>query len=276
MIMRDRSAATFLYFLVAGFATVAMLFPLYSMVMTSILTQAQLYRLPPYLLPPQLDLSAYAVALSDQLRPITTSAIIGLMTVVFSLAIAIPAAYGLAQFRLWITGVVMLALLITQMIPTIMLATPLYLMFNRAGLTDTYLGLVIATSTSGIPFAVVLLRAFLEKVPKELREAALIDGASEFAVLWRIIIPISRPAIITAGLFVFLFSWADFVYALTLTPTGKIVPLTIGIYKYIGTYSVQWNLIMSASVLASIPAALLLILAQRYVTAGLTVGAVKG
>ena len=74
----------------------------------------------------------------------------------------------------------------------------------------------------------------------------------------------------------FLFSWADFVYALTLTPTGTIVPLTIGIYKYIGTYSVQWNLIMAASVLASIPAALLLILAQRYVTAGLSVGAVKG
>ncbi|SHG22381.1 multiple sugar transport system permease protein [Kaistia soli DSM 19436] len=276
MIRRDQGAATFFYFLVAGFATVVMLFPLYSMVMTSILTQPQLYRLPPYLLPPQLDLSSYAVAFSDQLKPIITSAIIGALTVAFSLAIAIPAAYGLALFRLWITGVLMLALLITQMIPSIMLATPLYLMFNRAGLTDTYLGLVVATSTSGIPFAVVLLRAFLEKVPKELREAALIDGASEFSVLWRIIIPISRPAIITAGLFIFLFSWADFVYALTLTPTGKIVPLTIGIYKYIGTYSVQWNLIMAASVLASIPAALLLILAQRYVTAGLTVGAVKG
>jgi multiple sugar transport system permease protein len=268
--------ATAIYFLLALAATVVMLFPLYWMVMTSLLTQPQLYHVPPYLLPPQLDLSAYATAFHDQWQPILTSALIGIMTVVLSLAIAIPAAYALAQFPVRITGLVLFLLLLTQMLPSVMLATPFYLMFNRLHLTDTYLGLVLAASTAGVPFAVVLLRAFLGTVPGELREAALIDGASELRTLLSVIIPVSRSAIITAGLFIFLFAWADFVFALTLTPTGKIVPLTIGIYKYIGSHSVQWNLIMASSVLASLPAAALLVLAQRYVASGLTVGAVKG
>jgi multiple sugar transport system permease protein len=265
-----------IHVVLALIATIIMLFPFYWMVMTSILTQPQLFHVPPYLIPPQVDLSAYATAFHDQLNSILTSTVIGILTVIFSLAIAVPAAYALAQFRLRITGAVIFALLVTQMVPSVMLATPFYLMFNRLALTDTFFGLVLAASTSGIPFAILLLRAFLVSIPSELREAALIDGASEWQALWSVIIPVSRSAIVTAGLFIFLFAWADFVFALTLTPTGKIVPLTIGIYKYIGAHEVQWNLIMASSVLASLPAAALLILAQRYVAAGLTVGAVKG
>jgi len=272
---RERPLFAAVLLVLAVIPVVAMLFPLYWMFVTSVTDTAELFRTPPHLLPP-FHFGAYRQAFADQYSDILTSLIIGCSTVAVSLTVAVPSAYALAQFPLRFVGLMMLILLIAQMVPAVMLATPVYLMFDRVGLTDSYAGLVLADSTIGIPFAVLLLRAFLEKVPRELREASLVDGATEWQAMIRVIVPVARPAIITASLFIFLFSWADFIFALTLTPTGTIQPLTLGIYKYIGTHETDWGLIMAAAVLASLPAAVLLVVAQRYVESGLTIGAVKG
>ena len=275
MTRREPPLVAAVLLILAAIAVVVMLFPLYWMFVTSVTDTADLFRTPPHLLPP-LHFGVYRQAFADQYSNILTSLIIGCSTVALSLAVAVPSAYALAQFSLRFVGLMMLILLIAQMIPAVMLATPVYLMFNRLGLIDSYVGLILADSTMGIPFAVLLLRAFLEKIPRELREASLVDGATELQAMIRVIVPVARPAIITASLFIFLFSWADFIFALTLTPTGAIQPLTLGIYKYIGAHEIDWNLIMAAAVLASFPAAVLLVVAQRYVESGLTMGAVKG
>jgi multiple sugar transport system permease protein len=204
-----------------------------------------------------------------------TSMVIGLGTVVVTLLVATPAAYGLARFRMRGTGVFLLVLLVTQMIPTIVIANALYTLFNDTGLLNSYLGLILADSAVQIPFSILLMRAFMESIPPSLVEAALVDGANDFRAFVSIVVPISRNAIVTAALFTFLGAWGDFLIALTLTSTDAVRPITLGIYNYIGSNVTDWGPVMATAVLASLPAAVLLILAQRYIAAGALGGAVK-
>jgi multiple sugar transport system permease protein len=201
--------------------------------------------------------------------------VVSTCSALLSVAIAVPAAYALAAFRLRITGLALFLLLVTQIVPTVMLATPLYLTFSHLGLLNSIPGLVIADSSAGVPFAILVLTAFLSDFPKELREAAFIDGAGEVRTLVSVVLPPSRTALISAGLFSFLFAWADFLWAVTLNTNGAVVPLTLSIYEFIGNHQVNWGAVMATGTIAIIPALILLVVAQRYVSAGLTSGAVK-
>ena len=154
-------------------------------------------------------------------------------------------------------------------------ANALYTIFSKLGLIDDYLDLILADSTATIPFAILVLRAFMVGIPKELSEAARVDGAGYWRTFGSIIVPVSRNAMVTAGLFSFLFAWADFLFAVTLTTGQTIEPITVGIYRFVGNQTADWNGIMATAVLASIPAAVLLVIAQRYVVAGVTGGAIK-
>ncbi len=136
-------------------------------------------------------------------------------------------------------------------------------------------GLIFADSTIAVPFAVLILASFMASVPDELLQAARIDGAGPWRSFFSIVLPASRNGTITAGLFSFLWAWSDFVFASTLDAGGRMQPLTLGIYRYIGNNNQEWNAIMATAVVASVPAAVLLVLAQRYVAAGITTGAVK-
>ena len=136
-------------------------------------------------------------------------------------------------------------------------------------------GLVLADSTIAVPFGVLIFTAFMAGIPEELTSAALIDGASQWRIFISVILPVSRNAVVTVSLFTFLWAWSDFVFATTLDGGGAQQPITLGIYHYIGNNNQQWNAIMATAVIASIPATLLLIVAQRYVAAGVTAGAVK-
>ena len=213
--------------------------------------------------------------LGQQAGNILTSCFIALSTAIVSLLIAAPAAYALYVFRLrWLTLFV-LALLVVQMIPHVVMANALYAIYARIGLLNTHVGLILADATMGVPFAILILRAFMVSLPRTLVEAALVDGATHWDAFTRIILPLSRNGLITSGLFCFLFAWSDFIFALTMGTQGKIIPITLGIYKYIGNENTSWNSIMAAAVLASIPPIVLLLAAQRYITAGLVGGAVK-
>ena len=137
-----------------------------------------------------------------------------------------------------------------------------------ANLLNSYLGLIIADSTYCVPFSILVVRAFMIGLPRELLEAARVDGATLLGTLLRIVIPLSRPAILTAALFSFLFAWGDFLFALTLSTSNTVEPMTLSIYSYMGQYTSQWPELMAAAVFAAVPSAILLILVQQGIRGG--------
>jgi len=252
-----------------------MLFPLYWMANASL--QAQWALLDPspkwFPLPPLID--GYRSAAGSQWPHIVTSCAVASAAALLSLAVAAPCAYALVVFRMRWTTLFILLMLIAQMLPHIVMANALYAIYARLGLLDTYYGLILANSTMGVPFAILILRAFMASLPRTLFEAALCDGLGYPGVFFHIVLPLSRNGLITSGLFCFLFAWSDFIFALTLSTRQKIVPITLGIYDFIGTHGTDWNGIMATAVMASIPPIVLLLFGQKYITAGLIGGAVK-
>ena len=256
--------------------TMLMLFPLYWMIANSFETSQQIFSIPVALVPTHITYDSYVSVWQTQLPHLGTSLIVALGTALFSILIATPAAYALAHFRLRITVLIVFLLLISQMIPTVTLTTPMFLIFNQFGLINSYPGLILADSTYAVPFAVLILRTFMLSLPYELTEAAFVDGAGEWGAFVRVMLPLAVPGVVTAGLFAFLFAWGDFIYALTLTTSNTIEPVSLSIFTYLGQFNNQWGGAMAVAALASIPAAILLVLFQRYITTGLTAGAVKG
>ncbi|NJP94289.1 carbohydrate ABC transporter permease [Nonomuraea sp. FMUSA5-5] len=250
-----------------------MLFPVYWMVNSSL--QSSSGATTRDWLPLDATLSGYAKAISEQGQNFVTSLLIALGTVVLTLVVATPAAYGLSRFRSRGASTFVLVLLITQMIPAMVIANALYPLFNQLYLINNVFGLILANTAAGIPFAVLLMRAFMGSIPRALVEAAMVDGAGQLRAFLSIVVPISKNAIVTAALFTFLSAWSDFLFALTLTSTPEVRPITLGIYDYISANTQDWDTVMATAVLASIPAALLLIFAQRYIAAGAVAGAVK-
>lgn len=259
---------------IVGIALLAlMLFPVYWIVNASLQPTGNTLRGGWFPIHP--DLSGYVTALRDQGDNLVTSLVVALGSVALSLGLAAPVAYALSQFRLRGTNVVLLGILVTQMVPGIVVANALYSAYNGLGLLNSYLGLILADSTAGVPFAIIILRSFMQSIPREITEAARVDGAGRLRVFRSVVLPMSRNALITAAVFTFLFTWSDFLFALTLTTTQTVRPITLGIYQYIGTHTSQWNAVMATTVLASVPAAFLLVVAQRHLAAGATSGAVK-
>jgi multiple sugar transport system permease protein len=271
--MRDTSLRRGIFTAVGVLILCVMLFPVYWMVNASF--QPSGNTLTADFLPLDPTFAGYQRALREQGDNLVTSLVIALGTVVLSLIIATPCAYALAQFRSRWIGIGLLAILISQMIPGIVIANALYTAYEQLGLLNSIPGLIVANSSSGIPFAILILRSFMLSVPPSLVEAARVDGAGLFRAFVAIVLPISKNSLITAGLFSFLFSWSDFLFALTLTTKGDVRPVTLGIYQYIGTQVQNWNAVMATAVLSAIPAIVLLVAAQKYVAAGALGGAIK-
>jgi multiple sugar transport system permease protein len=274
--LRKHQTTSIISTIIGILLTAIMLFPLYWMLINSFETTREMFSIPVALFPSHLTIEPYVSVLQTQLPHLATSLIVALGAALISILIATPAAYALAHFRLRVTLLLVFFLLLTQMIPTVTLATPMFLIFNQFNLLNSYPGLILADTTYAVPFAVLILRTFFLSVPYELAQAAFVDGTGEWGAFVRVILPLIAPGVITAGLFAFLFAWGDFIYALTLNTTNAIQPVTLSIYTYIGQYSDFWNSAMAVATLASIPTAILLVLFQRYITAGLTAGAIKG
>jgi len=255
--------------------TAIMLFPVYWMINVSFTRDTDMRHDPPYLFPVHGTLEGYRAVLDQQLPYLGTSLFVGLGTVLLTLLISAPAGYSLAKLRPRGGGALSFVLLIAQMIPGIIMAMGFYAIYLRLGVLNSAAGLILADSTIAVPFGVLIFTAFMTGIPDELVDAALIDGASKWRTFVSVILPVSRNAVVTVSLFAFLWAWSDFVFATTLDGGGTRQPITLGIYHYIGNNNQQWNAIMATAVIASIPATLLLILAQRYVAAGVTAGAVK-
>jgi multiple sugar transport system permease protein len=255
--------------------TAAMLFPVYWMINVSFTRDQDMRKSPPSLFPAGGTLEGYRAVFGRQLPYLGNSMVVGLGTVALTLLVAAPAAYSLAKLRPRGGGVLSFVLLIAQMIPGIIMAMGFYAIFLGAGVLNTVPGLIVADSTLAVPFAVLVLTTFMSGISEELLQAARVDGAGSLRTFWSIVLPVSRNALITVSLFTFLWAWSDFIFASTLDGGGRRQPITLGIYHYIGNNNQQWNAIMATAVVASVPAAVLLVIAQRYVAAGVTAGAVK-
>lgn len=257
-------------------ALVIVLFPVYAVIVGSFESTETLFSGTYYWLPHAATLDNYRTVIQAQSGNVLTSLIVGMGTAVLALVVAVPAAYALSKYRLRVTVVLVSALLVAQIVPSIVLATSLFIIFHWVHLVNTYAGLIIADGTYAIPFSILVLRAFFFSLPNDLTQAARVDGASEWQTFLRIVIPLARSALITVAVFAFLNGWGDFIFALTILNGATIVPVTLGIYTYLGNYSTQWGAVMAAGVFAMAPAAVMLVVAQRYIASGLTAGSVVG
>ncbi|MFV0405962.1 MAG: carbohydrate ABC transporter permease [Propioniciclava sp.] len=250
-----------------------MLFPLYWMVNASLQPSGNTLSSSWFPLSP--TLANYRVAISEQGANLGTSLIIATGTVILSIGVATPAAYALAKFKFSWIQVALLLIMVTQMIPGIVIANGLYSFYEGIGLLNSIPGLILANATAAIPFAILIMRSFMIGIPPSIIEAARVDGAGQFRAFFSVVVPIARNSLITAGLFSFLFAWSDFLFALTLTTKDGMRPVTLGIYQYLGAQVQSWGAVMATSVMSALPAIVLLIVAQKYIAAGATGGAVK-
>jgi multiple sugar transport system permease protein len=255
-----------------------MLFPLYWMINASLQTNGQIASPAPRWLPIGGTLAGYRDAVGLGAGHLATSVVVAGGTTVLTLLVAAPSAYAIAVLRVRGARLVILFLLVAQLIPGIVMANALYRIFRPLGLLNSVPGLILADSTLAVPFAVLILRAFMTSIPRELLDASTIDGAGGLRTLNSVVLPLSRNALITSGLFAFLFAWGDFLFASTLNLGAEhATPISVALYNFIGAgvNTTSWNSVMATAVLASAPAAFLLVAAQRYIAAGVTSGAVK-
>ncbi|HZC39858.1 MAG TPA: carbohydrate ABC transporter permease [Streptosporangiaceae bacterium] len=257
-------------------ALVIMLFPLYAVIVASFEDNSQLYGTHYNFWPPSLSLANYRTVLSQQGAHIVSTLIIALATAALTLAIALPAAHALARYRFRVTVLIAGSLLVAQILPSIVIANSLFILYHKLHLLDSYPGLVLADASYAVPFSILVLRAFMLGLPEDVLQAARVDGATEWRTFLRVVLPMSRSAIITVAVFAFLNGWGDFIFALTLLSGQSFEPITLGIYNYIGEYQTTLGTAMALCVVGLLPAAMVLIAAQRYIAAGLTVGSVKG
>ena len=276
--MKKESRSKLVSFLVGGLVFLVFIFPLYWMVVTAHKTQVEIFSIPTPLWPKNLTLDAFAKQLSssgDTLRGFKNSLIISCGATAIATVLAIPAAYGLARFRFGARRGLVLFFLITQMLPSTLVLTSLYIMFSKMHLLNTYWAPILADATLGIPFSIIILRTYFVSIPKELDEAAKIDGCGHVSAFTKIMLPIAKPGIVVAAVFSFVYAWGDLIYGITFITNPNMRPITSSIYNYVQQYQTLWNSTMAFGIIAITPVVLIFIFMQKYIVSGLTNGAVK-
>ncbi len=265
-------------FIIGLIVFIIFIFPLYWMLVTALKTQVEIFQIPTPLWPKDLTFDAFAAQLSvsgKTLQGFKNSLIIACGSTIIATVLAIPAAYGLARFRFSGRKVLILYFLMTQMLPSTLLLTSLYIMFSKAGLLNTYWAPILADATLGIPFSIIILRTYFLSIPKELDEAARIDGCSSVTSFTKVIFPIAKPGVIVAAVFSFVYAWGDLIYGITFITDPNMRPITSSIYDYVQQYQTLWNSTMAFGIVAIFPVVLIFIFMQKYIVSGLTNGAVK-
>jgi len=251
------------------------IFPLLWLVLTSLREQNTIFNGP--FLPDRISLEAYPNAWNStsfglhffNSMWITTATVVGVL--VFSTL----AGYAFAKLRFPFKDVIYVALLSTLMMPSTALIIPLYLELKALGLLNSQAGLLVLYISSSAPFSMFLMRAFFRTLPDELVQAARIDGASEFAIFWRVILPLARPGIATVVIFQFLATWNEFLIANTILQNTRALPLQPVLFSLIGQYSTDWPTLTAGLTMSIVPVILVYVWMQREFVAGLTLGAVK-
>ncbi len=258
-------------------AAVVMMFPVAWMLTVSIRPNVEVMKIPPQWIPTIFTLAPYAKVLgsSRYLRTFANSYFIALVVTAVSLFVGALAAYALARFRFRGQRSVIMFLIITQMFPLVLLCIPYFRIVVRLGLYDTLTSLILVYTTFTLPFCILMLRSYFVQIPKEMEEAAMVDGCNRLGAIVRTLVPLSFPALVGAGLYTFLLAWNEFLFAVVLIESWEKRVITMAIYSLLAEFVTEWNMMMAFSVLASAPLVVAFIFLQRYVVQGMTAGAIK-
>ena len=265
------------YFLIGLYVLFA-LFPLFWLIKVALTPNDLLYSEGIRLWPSRTSLEHFRFVLAHSEFPLffRNSLIVSSGTAVSVTLISGAGGYGLSRFNFRGKPLLVALMLITQMFPLVMLVAPMFRLLAPLGLTNSLTGLVIVYTAFNAPFATFLMQSFFDAIPKELEEAAMIDGATRFGAFRRIILPLTLPGIAATGGFVFTAAWSELLFALMLNSSSQASTFPVGLLSFVSKFSVDFGQMMAAGVLALIPACLFFLLIQRYLVRGLTAGAVKG
>ena len=262
----------------AGLAVAAaVLAPYAVMVLTALKPAGELRAAPPRLLPGEWRIQNFGRVLADPdfqgwLR---VSLVVALASTALVIVAAVPAAYHTARHRFRGRSAFLFLVLVTQMFAPTALVVGLYRQFFELGLVNTQAALILVNAAFNLAFAIWILRAFFASIPREVEEAAQVDGCGPLGALLRIVLPLSAPGIVTAAIFAFIAAWNEYIVALTLMTDAGRRPLTVGITSYVTAYVQHWDLLFAASVVAIVPVVALFAAIERYLVGGLTAGSVK-
>lgn len=261
-----------------GFAVAAIfLLPYLRMLLTALTPDDELYQIPADYVPSSLEFSNFVTVWDSApvLQFIINTVIIAGSATVLVLLVSIPAAYYLARFRFRTRNLVLLLVLATQMFAPTSMVIGIYREMVALGLVNTYLALILVNAGFYLAFSVWILSGFFATIPKEVEEAAMIDGCTRLQVLRRVTLPLAMPGLVTAIIFTFITAWNEFVVALTLSSSPDVQPLTVGITGFIGLYEVQWHYVFAVSLIAIVPVVALFISIEKWLVSGLTAGSIK-
>ncbi|MDY3918348.1 MAG: carbohydrate ABC transporter permease [Candidatus Limivivens sp.] len=262
------------------FCFLVMVFPIYWMAVTSLKVEKDVFKSPPDLIPLHANLDAYVAQLTsgvfDIPRSMLNSFLIAGSCMVISAVLAILAAYGLARFRIRGKKLIVFLFLISQMLPQTSSLIPNFIIFKKIGIYNTYLAPIVANCTLGIPFCVLMMRTYFLSVPKEIDEAARIDGCNSLQSFVKVMLPMCSGGVAVSFVFSFLFGYSDMLYSLTYVNDSTKWPITTGIYNAVGRYGVAWSQAMAFGCMVVIPVLIIFIVMQKYIIEGLSAGAVKG
>lgn len=251
--------------------------PVLWMLSSSFKSNTQIFELPPRLLTDTFSFDAYVAIFTnaETMRFFLNSYIVAGSVTVLTLIVAIQAAYAFSRFDFRGKRILNVVIVSVQAVPPITLLIPYFGLMVGLGLYNSYAGLILTYMVFTLPYAIIMMTGYFNTLPKELDEAVRVDGAGSMTALWRILVPISVPGIVSVGIYTFMIAWNEYLFALTLTRTIDMRTVPIGIQLLMGQHSYEWNQIMAMSVLGSIPVLILFLFFQRYFISGLTAGSVK-
>jgi multiple sugar transport system permease protein len=256
-------------------AILIVFFPLAWMLSVSFRPNIEVMQMPPEWLPQIFTLDGYKKIFTTPryLVVFLNTMVISLVVTLLSLVLGAMAAYALARFNFAGQRAVLMFLITTQMFPLVLLCIPYFRIFITLGLYDTRTSLVIVYLTFTLPFCILMLRSYFINIPRDIEEAAMVDGCSRLGAIFRTLVPISYPAFVGAGLYTFLLAWNEFLFAVVLIESWENRVLTMAIYSLMAEFVTDWNAMMAFSVLASLPLVVAFIFLQRYMVQGMTAGA---
>lgn len=272
---RRKDVRLALRYLVACLLVVIFVFPVYWLFIISFKTPDEIFAFPPVWYPKSIQFGNYFVLFKDgDAKTVLNSLILATVSTFFAMILGTIAAYSLVRFK---TGGENLAVWIIsqRMMPPVAIVFPVFLLYVFFGWVDTFFGLILLYTAFNLPYVIWMMRGYIEDIPLELEESALVDGCSRWAVLWKVVMPMARSGLFATAVFTFVFAWNEFLFALVLTRT-EVATYTVQVTHYFGGQSNFWAKIAAMSVLGTIPVFIAVATMQRYLVRGISMGAVKG
>ena len=267
----------FLFYISLIIIFIVFFFPFFWIISSSIKSPEEIISKNPTYFPSSFTIEHYYKLLitSDILKYLLNSLIVSFSSMIISVILSLLAAYGLHKLKFYGNKLVEHSLLITYAFPGVILLIPMYLMFSKIGLLNTYFALIIINVTFASPFAVWMLKAFFKMIPNEIEEAAFIDGASRLRILYSIILPLAAPGIASIAIFCFIISWTEYMFASILISGDGLRTMPVGLASIVGQYQIDWGFLLAGATIASFPVIILFLFVGKYFVSGLTDGAIK-